>query len=82
MSSDAAGLFADNANSLTVDPCALLNFKVGYDAGRLVRLYRGQNLLDTRYISTTITAGTATAFSALFNPGMGRAIYGGIRYRM
>lgn len=75
--------FADNANSLTVDPYALLNFKVGYDAGIGWSGYvEGRNLLDTRYISTTITAGTATATSALFNPGMGRAIYGGLRYRL
>ncbi|ABD90007.1 TonB-dependent receptor family protein [Rhodopseudomonas palustris] len=75
--------FADNANSLTIDPYALLNFKVGYDHGIGWSGYvEGRNLLDTRYISSTITAGVATATSALFNPGMGRAIYGGIRYRM
>jgi iron complex outermembrane recepter protein len=75
--------FADNANSLTVDPYALLNFRIGYDAGMGWSGYlEGRNLFDSRYISTTITAGTATATSALFNPGMGHAIYGGLRYRM
>jgi iron complex outermembrane receptor protein len=29
-----------------------------------------------------MTADIATAASALFNPGYGRAIYGGLRYRM
>ena len=33
-------------------------------------------MLDTRYISTTITAGDADATSALFNSG-----YGGLRFR-
>jgi iron complex outermembrane receptor protein len=73
--------FADNANSLTVDPFALLNVRAGYDrrAGWSAYL-EGRNLLDRRYISTTITAGTATPTSALFNPGTGRAIFGGTRF--
>jgi iron complex outermembrane receptor protein len=75
--------YADNANTLTVDPYALLNFKLGYDPGRGWSGYlEGRNLLDTRYISTTITAGKADPSMELFNPGTGRAIYGGMRYRM
>jgi iron complex outermembrane receptor protein len=73
--------FADNANSLTVDPFALLNVRAGYERGTSWSAYlEGRNLLDTRYISTTITAGTATPGAALFNPGAGRAIYAGLRY--
>jgi iron complex outermembrane receptor protein len=41
-----------------------------------------RNLFDTRYISTTITAGKANPTMELFNPGNGRAVYGGVRYRM
>jgi len=75
--------FADNANSLTVDPYALLNFRIGYDAGKGWSGYiEARNLLDKRYISTAAIADVATATSELFNPGMGRAIYGGLRYRM
>ncbi|UPT93236.1 TonB-dependent receptor [Bradyrhizobium barranii subsp. apii] len=75
--------FADNANTLTIDPYALLNFKVGYDTGVGWSGYiEGRNLLDKRYISSTITVGTADPTMALFNPGTGRAIYGGVRYRM
>lgn len=74
--------FADNANTLTVDPYALLNFKLGYDRGTGWSGYiEGRNLLDKRYISTTIAVETATAASALFNPGMGRAVYAGLRTR-
>ncbi|MGE0766646.1 MAG: TonB-dependent receptor family protein [Hyphomicrobiaceae bacterium] len=62
--------FADNANSLTIDPFALYNFRIGYDRGTGWSGYlEGRNLLDTRYISTTITAASADASSALFNPG-------------
>lgn len=74
--------FADNANTLTVDPYALLNFKLGYDRGTGWSGYiEGRNLLDKRYISTAIAVETATAASALFNPGMGRAVYAGLRTR-
>jgi iron complex outermembrane receptor protein len=75
--------FADNANTLTVDPYALLNFKIGYDKGAGWSGYiEGRNLLDTRYISTTVTVGRADPTMALFNPGTGRAVYGGVWYRM
>jgi len=74
--------YADNANTLTVDPYALFNFKVGYELLKGWSGYiEGRNLLDERYISTTMTAETATAASELFNPGLGRAIYGGLQYR-
>lgn len=75
--------FADNANSLTVDPYALLNVRIGYDPGKGSSGYlEGRNLFDTRYISTAIIADIATPTSALFNSGIGRAIYGGLRYRL
>jgi iron complex outermembrane receptor protein len=75
--------FSDNANTLTVDPYALLNFKIGYDRGVAWSGYlEARNLFDKRYISTTITVGTANPTMELFNPGTGRAIYGGVRYRM
>jgi iron complex outermembrane receptor protein len=73
--------YADNANSLAIDSYALLNFRINYDRGRGWSGYlEGRNLLDTRYISSTITAGTADPTSPLFNSGFGRAIYGGLRF--
>lgn len=74
--------FADNANSLTVDRYALLNLKAGFDAGKRWSFYvEGRNLTDKRYISTVAVAGTASAGSELFNPGIGRAVFGGVRFR-
>jgi iron complex outermembrane recepter protein len=74
--------FADNANTLTVDPFALLNFRIGYDQGTGWSGYlEGRNLLDKRYISTPITAEKADATSELFNPGTGLAIYAGLQYK-
>lgn len=75
-------LYAENANTLTVDPYALLNFKPGLDRGTGRSGYiEGRNLLDKREISTAIAAEAATAASALFNPGMGRAVDAGLRTR-
>lgn len=74
--------FADNANSLTVPSYALLNVRVGFDAGGGWSGYlEGRNLLDKHYISSVAIAGVANASSEIFNPGTGRAIYGGLRYR-
>ncbi len=75
--------FADNANSLTVDPYALVNFKAGYDTGSGWSAYvEGRNLADKRYIATVAVTGFANAASEIFNPGIGRAVYGGVRYNL
>jgi iron complex outermembrane receptor protein len=75
--------FVDNANKVTTEAYALLNFRAGYDTGAGWSGYvEGRNLLDTRYIASTSIAETANAASALFEPGTGRAIFGGLRYRM
>lgn len=71
--------FADNANSLTIDPYALLGLRAGFKAKTGWSVYlEGRNLTDKRYISTVAVAGTATPTSQLFNPGSGRAVYGGL----
>lgn len=72
---------ADNANTLTVDPYALLNLKAGTDLGDGWSLYvEGRNLADKRYIATVAIAGTAGPTSEIFNPGTGRAVHGGVRF--
>jgi iron complex outermembrane receptor protein len=73
--------YADNANSLAVDPYALFNFRLGYDTGRGWSGYvEGRNLTDERYIATVAVTGFANAASQIFNPGTGRSLYGGPRY--
>ena len=74
--------FADNANQVTVDQYVLWNFRIGYDNPRAGwgGYVEARNLFDKRYIASTIVVETANAESALFNPGTGRAIYGGFRY--
>ncbi|NSL73296.1 TonB-dependent receptor family protein [Hyphomicrobium sulfonivorans] len=74
--------YADNANTLKIDPFALLNFRVGFEQEKGWSAYvDGRNLLDKHYIATTITAGNATPNMELFNPGTGRAVYSGVQYR-
>ena len=74
--------YADNSNSLTVDPYILLNLKAGFDAGEHWSIYvEGRNLTDKHYISTVAIAGVASSASEIFNPGTGRTVYGGVRYQ-
>lgn len=75
--------YSDNANSLTVDPYALLNFRLGYESqdSHWSAYFEARNLLDKHYISSTIIAETADATSALFNPGYGTALFGGVRFQ-
>ena len=74
--------FVDNANTLTTEPYALLNFRVGYDRGDGLSAYlEGRNLTDQKYIASASIAQVANASSMLFEPGNGVAVYGGVRYR-
>ncbi len=74
--------YADNANQLSVDPYTQVNFRISYDPGQHWSGYiEGRNLTDKHYISSTAVVETADANSALFNPGTGRALYGGLRYQ-
>ncbi len=76
------GYYVDNANTLSTSAYALLGAKAGYDFGNGLKAFvDGRNLLDKTYISNTGVAATATASSALFNPGDGRAVYAGLEYR-
>jgi iron complex outermembrane receptor protein len=74
--------YADNANSLAIDPYALLNLRMGYEQDKGWSGYvEGRNLLDERYIATTMTTGDADPTMELFNPGVGLAVYGGVQYK-
>lgn len=74
--------FADSANTLSTQAYALLGAKVGFDDGGPVTAYiEGRNLTDEAYISSTSIATTANAASALFEPGTGRAVYGGLQFK-
>jgi iron complex outermembrane receptor protein len=62
---------------------ALLGAKLGFDNGGTWTAYvEGRNLTDETYISSANIATLANpATSALFEPGTGRAVYGGVQFR-
>ena len=74
--------FVDNANTLKTESYALLGFRAGYDFDEHVSMFvDARNLLDTKYIASTSVAAVANPNSALFEPGAGLAVYGGLRVR-
>ncbi len=76
------GYFVDSANTFATEAYALLGAKLGFDDGGAVTSYiEGRNLTDEAYISSASIATRANAQSLLFEPGNGRAIYGGLQYR-
>lgn len=75
-----ATYFADDLNSQRVPRFALLNLKLGIKRGGWSGYVEGRNLTDKAYISTVAIAGTATAASEIYNPGVGRAAFAGVRH--
>jgi iron complex outermembrane receptor protein len=74
--------FVDSANTLRTSAYALLGLKMGFDNGGPVSAYiEGRNLLNKAYIASTSIINQASATSPLFEPGNGRAVYAGIKYR-
>jgi iron complex outermembrane receptor protein len=72
--------YADNTNTLSIDPYTLLNLRAGIDlAARWSAYVEARNLLDETYISTAAIVERANPTDARFNPGYGRSIFSGIR---
>ena len=74
--------FVDSANTLKSEPYALLGLKAGFDNGGPVSAYiEGRNLLNKTYIASASIINQATVTSPLFEPGNGRAVFAGMKYR-
>ena len=74
--------FVDSANTQKTEAYALLGLKAGFDNGGPVSAYvEARNLLNKAYIASTSIINQATPTSPLFEPGNGRAVYAGIKYR-
>ncbi len=74
--------FVDSANTLTTKAYALLGAKLGFDDGGPWTAYiEARNLADKAYIASASVATIATANSELFEPGNGRAVYGGVQIK-
>ncbi|ARP98901.1 TonB-dependent receptor family protein [Pseudorhodoplanes sinuspersici] len=76
------GYYVDAANTLTTDPYALWGLRAGYDKGERLSFYvEGRNLSNKAYIASASTARVANLSSALFEPGTGRAVYAGLKFK-
>ena len=74
--------FVDNENTVKTTAYTLWGLKLGYDNGGPVSAYiEGRNLSDEAYIASTSITGLAAPASALFEPGTGRSVFAGVRYR-
>jgi len=69
----------DNANSRKTDRYALVGLRAGYDPGQRWLLYLdARNVFDEKYIASASAAAVATDASALYEPGTGFAVFGGV----
>ncbi|TPG58093.1 TonB-dependent receptor [Roseomonas nepalensis] len=76
------GFFADNANTQRTGGYALLGLRAAWDFENGLSVFaEGRNLTDRRYIASASVAPAATAASALYEPGFGRSVYGGVGFR-
>jgi iron complex outermembrane receptor protein len=74
--------YVDSANTLKTDDYAIWGLKLGFDNGGPFSAYvEGRNLSDKAYIASASITDVAQPTSALFEPGTGRAVYAGIKYR-
>jgi iron complex outermembrane receptor protein len=75
--------YVDTANTLSTEAYAIWGAKLGFDDGGPVTAYiEGRNLADEAHIASASIATKADYLtSALFEPGNGRAIYGGVQYK-
>lgn len=71
--------WVDYANTQKTDAYGVLNVKAGWDVMENVTVFfDARNLTDERYISNASTATSVTGDPALYYPGEGRSVFGGI----
>ncbi len=75
--------FVDSANTFETDAYAIWGAKIGFDNGGPITAYlEGRNLSDEIYIaSSSVATNLNGSDAALFEPGTGRAIYGGVQIK-
>lgn len=75
--------YADSANTVETEAYAIWGAKIGFDNGGPITAYlEGRNLSDEAYIASSSIATDLNGTDAtLFEPGSGRAIYGGVQVK-
>lgn len=71
--------YADNANTFETEAYAIWGAKIGYEGERITAYLEARNVADETYISSASISGNLNGLDAnVFEPGTGRAIYGGL----
>lgn len=76
--------YVDSANTLDTEPYVLWGLKAGYapETSPFSVYVEARNLADTHYIASTgITNVANPAVTNLFEPGTGRSVYAGVKYK-
>ena len=74
--------FVDNANTLKTEGYAIWGAKLGYEGETFTAYIEGRNLSDTAYIASASVSGNVRGLDgAYFEPGTGRALYGGVQVK-
>ena len=73
--------WADYRNTMKVPGYALLGIGAGFELGGVTLFVDARNLTDKHYVSDQSAAIVANAASAIFHPGEGRTVMGGVRMR-
>ena len=73
--------FVDSANTVSTAAYGIWGLRAGYERENYSLYLDARNLSDKTYISSVSVTNQANAASALYEPGTGRAIYGGFRLK-
>lgn len=73
--------FVDSANAVSTAAYGIWGMRAGYERGNYSLYLDARNLSNKAYIASTSIDSTATSASTFFEPGAGRAIYGGMRVK-
>lgn len=74
--------FVDNANTLKTEGYAIWGAKLGYEGETFTAYIEGRNLSDRAYIaSASVSGDVGGTDGAYFEPGTGRALYGGVQVK-
>jgi iron complex outermembrane receptor protein len=73
--------YVDNANSVKTAAYALLGARLGWEDKRYTFYLDARNLTGRNYIASASITDRATPTMALFEPGTGRSVFGGVQMR-
>lgn len=74
--------YVDNANTLATEGYAIWGMKLGYEGKTFTAYLEGRNLSDEAYIASASVSGDLNGVDgSYFEPGTGRAVYGGLQVR-